>query len=263
MPSILQDVLICLLAAWMAVDNGSGGQILNYWPVTIGFVAGLIMGNMNAALVIAGTFQLMSLGVAALGGASVPEYGLATIIGVFLAARTGASTGTAIAVSLPVGLLAIQLDVLIKIINNYFAHLSLRLLHEKKFNMMRLSYLCSVLMWTMKYFIPTLVVVLFGTQAVQIILHVIPKWFTTGLQVAGGMLPVVGIAMLMHYMPTKKYFAFLIFGFVFSAYLKMPILGVALLGAGAALIIFQNNLKESQRAATNTQEDVQGDDYDE
>ena len=33
------------------------------------------MGDLPTAMTIAGTFQLMSLGVAGLGGASVPDYG--------------------------------------------------------------------------------------------------------------------------------------------------------------------------------------------
>ena len=80
------------------------------------------MGDMNTGLMIGGTFQLMSLGVAALGGASAPNYGLATIIGTFIAVRTGTGVDAAIAVGLPVGLLAIQLEVVVRIILNFVAH---------------------------------------------------------------------------------------------------------------------------------------------
>ena len=73
MPSILQDILIILLPMYALIDN-RGITIVNHWPVTVGFFAGLIMGDLQSALVIAGTFQLMSLGVAALGGSSVPDY---------------------------------------------------------------------------------------------------------------------------------------------------------------------------------------------
>lgn len=133
MPNFLQDILVILLAAYMAWDNGTGNQVTGNWPVIIGLIVGLIMGDVGIGLVIGGTLQLMSLGVAAIGGSSIPEYGVATIVGVFLAIRTGASTGTAIAVGLPVGMLTLQLDVVMKIINNFFAHWSQRLLHEKKF----------------------------------------------------------------------------------------------------------------------------------
>ncbi|EPC77279.1 Phosphotransferase system,mannose/fructose/N-acetylgalactosamine-specific component IIC, partial [Lacticaseibacillus paracasei subsp. paracasei Lpp71] len=81
MPHILQDILIIFLASYATLDN-QGITIMNYWPVTVGLFAGLIMGDLPTAMTIAGTFQLMSLGVAGLGGASVPDYGLATIVGI-------------------------------------------------------------------------------------------------------------------------------------------------------------------------------------
>ena len=80
MPIILQNILIILLAAYMAWDNGTGNQITGNWPVIIGMLVGLIMGNLSVGLVIGGTLQLMSLGVAAIGGSSIPEYGVATIV---------------------------------------------------------------------------------------------------------------------------------------------------------------------------------------
>lgn len=77
---ILQDILILLLIGYMTIDQ-NGPVVLSWFSVIVGMIAGLIMGDMNTGLVIGGTFQLMSLGVAALGGASAPNYGLATIMG--------------------------------------------------------------------------------------------------------------------------------------------------------------------------------------
>jgi len=260
MSVVVQNILVVLLAAYMAWDNGTGGQITNNWPVTVGLLVGLIMGDVQTALIIAGTLQLMSLGVAGIGGASIPEYGLATIVSVYLAIRTGASTGTAIAVGLPVGMLTLQLDVILKIVNNFFAHLTQRLLHEKKFKKMELIFYLTIACWMLKYIIPVTLVVTFGTPIVKAILHVIPVWFTNGLTIAGGMLPVVGIGMLMRYMPVKKYVTYLIAGFVLSTYLKMPILGIALLGAAAAYAIYQRN---TQQIASATSQASGGNDYDE
>ncbi len=153
MPIILQNILVILLAAYMAWDNGTGNQITGNWPVIIGMLIGLIMGDVNVGLIIGGTLQLMSLGVAAIGGSSIPEYGVATIVGVFIAIRTGASTGTAIAVGLPVGMLTLQLDVIVKIINNFFAHWSQKLLHEKKFEKMDGVFYLTIFVWMLKLFL--------------------------------------------------------------------------------------------------------------
>lgn len=261
MPIILQNILIILLSAWMAWDNGSGGQVLNGWPVTVGLVMGIITGDISTALVIAGTLQLMSLGVAALGGASIPEYGLATIVSIFIAVRTGANTGTAVAIGLPVGMLALQLDVLVKIINNFFAHLSVKFLHEKKYKEMQLSFICSVFVWTLKYVIPVVIVVILGPSIVKSILNFVPEWFTNGLSIAGGMLPVVGVGILMHYMPVKKYIAFIIFGFLMAAYMKLPILAVALAGAACAYILYRTGIDKANKKQSTVE--VDGGDYDE
>ncbi len=82
---IIQDILIVLLA--VTIDQ-NGLVVMSWFSVIVGTISGLIMGDLNTGLMIGGTFQLMSLGVAALGGASAPN-GLATIIGTFIANRTG------------------------------------------------------------------------------------------------------------------------------------------------------------------------------
>lgn len=263
MPHLLQNLLIILLSGYMLYDHGTGVQLIGRWPVTIGLIMGLIMGDTYKGLVIGGTLQLMSLGVAGLGGASVPEYGVSTIVGVFLAVRSGSGTGTAIAVGLPVGMLSMQLDVVFKMINNFFAHLEERYLHQKKFKKMQIVFIISIFSFALKYMIPVALTVLFGPSLVKLVLNVIPKWFITGLSIAGGMLPVVGIGLLMQYMPTKKYLTFIIIGFVLSAYLELPILGVALLGLGAAYLIYKTNVKRLQTKTMLTNSAVGGDDYDE
>lgn len=160
MLEILQNVLIILLAGYMTWDNGSGVQVIGAWPVCTGFVMGLITGDWNTSLVIGGTLQLMSLGVTALGGASIPEYGVATIVSIFIATRTGVSTGEAVAVGLPVGMLTLQLDVFVKYVNTFFAHWEQKLLHQKKFSQMQVAYILSVFIWSLKYVIPVTAVVI-------------------------------------------------------------------------------------------------------
>ncbi|WP_413476603.1 PTS mannose/fructose/sorbose/N-acetylgalactosamine transporter subunit IIC [Latilactobacillus fuchuensis] len=269
MPHLLQNILILFLASYATLDN-QGITILNYWPVTVGMVAGLIMGDLPTAMTIAGTFQLMSLGVAGLGGASVPDYGLATIVGIYLSARTGAGLGTAVAVGLPVGLLTIQFDVIIKLANNFIAHKAQGYAHKKEFNKMRLVNWIGPLLFACKNFIPMILIVTVGPSAVKVLLEVIPTWLTTGLSVAGNMLPVVGIGLLMHYMPIKKYIWVVFIGFVVSAYMNLPVFGVAIIGLALAIVTYQNLIKESKQkkavaiaGQVSNASDEEGDDYDE
>lgn len=62
---IIQDILIILLAGYMTIDQ-NGPVVMSWFSVIVGTISGLIMGDLNTGLMIGGTFQLMSLGVAAL-----------------------------------------------------------------------------------------------------------------------------------------------------------------------------------------------------
>ena len=116
--------------------------------------------------------------------------------------------------------------------------------------------------------IPTIIVVCFGANVVNFILKFIPEWVTNGLSIAAGMLPVVGIGMLMRYMPVKKFLPFILIGFVLSAYLNVPVLGIAIVGFAAAFWYFTTELRKSDATevatvAANTVTEEMGDDFDE
>lgn len=265
---IIQDILIVILAGYMTIDQ-NGPVVLSWFSVIVGTISGLIMGDLNTGLMIGGTFQLMSLGVAALGGASAPNYGLATIIGTFIAVRTGTGVDAALAVGLPVGLLAIQLEVVVRIINNFIAHRMQDDNNAGKWKRMNRLAWCSSLLCSLQTALPTLIVVIFGANVVNFILKVIPEWVTDGLSIAAGILPVVGIGMLMRYMPIKKFLPFVLIGFVLSAYLSVPVLGIAIVGFAAAFWYFTSELKKANATAAiaavggaGTYE-AEGDDFDE
>lgn len=265
--AVVQNVLITILAGYMTIDQ-NGPVVLSWFSVIVGMISGLIMGDMNTGLVIGGTFQLMSLGVAALGGASAPNYGLATIIGTFIAVRTGTGIDAALAVGLPVGLLAIQLEVVVRIINNFVAHKMQTHNNEGKWAKMNREAWLGPLLCSLQTMLPTIIVVCFGADVVNFILEFIPQWVTDGLAIAAGMLPVVGIGMLMRYMPVKKFLPFILVGFVLSAYLQVPVLGIAIVGFAAAFWYFTSEIRKSEMpiAATMVADAAvgeTGDDFDE
>ena len=62
----------------------------------------------------------MSLGVVAFGGASVPEYPLGAILGTMVAVMSGKGAEYGLMVALPISLLAIQADVMVRTANIIF-----------------------------------------------------------------------------------------------------------------------------------------------
>ena len=70
--ALWQSIALVILAGLVPVDK-YGMTFGLRWPVITSVFAGLIVGDMESALYIGGTLQLMSLGIASVGGASVPE----------------------------------------------------------------------------------------------------------------------------------------------------------------------------------------------
>ncbi|AMV67961.1 PTS system, IIC component [Pediococcus damnosus] len=261
MPIILQNILITVFAFIWGIDT-VGFQVVN---VLTPLVVGAITGNWTEAITISGTFTLMGLGAVSIGGASVPNYGLAGLIGSYIAIRSGSGLNTAIAIGIPVGLLAIQLDILVKTLMNFVASHAEHLADKKEFTKMNRFLYIGPVLYGLAIAIPVGIVAFLGTAVVKSILSVIPTWFMNGLSIAGAMLPVVGIAILMHYMPLNRYMNYLIIGFVAAAYLKLPVLAVSLLGAAFAFKVFLDSKKAStaNNVASQASAKDQGDDYDE
>lgn len=182
--TILQVVLLTLLAFIKHVDYYGIPMIFVNYAVFWGLITGVVMGDWQTGLVIGGTIQLMQLGVAGFGGSSIPDYGTMAIIATAYGVTLGSDTGLAI-----------------------------------------------------------------GQPAVNWLLEVMPQWFLSGLTLAGKMLPAVGIAMLLRYMPTAKYFQYLLAGFFLSAFLNVPIIGAAIVGVALAIAFYQRAEKDAELTA--------------
>ena len=264
---IFQAVLIILLACWMVIDQ-QGLVLMTWFPIMISVPAGLIMGDLPTALTIGGTFQLMNLGVANIGGSSVPNWGLAALVGIYVACRTTGSIeeakAVALAVGVPVGMLGIQLDVLAKLLNTYVANAARKACEAMNFKKMNRIFWIGPVIFMLSTALPTALCVIFGEQIVSFILDSVPQWFTNGLSIAGNMLPVVGIALLLQVMPAKKFLSMLMAGYVLSAYLNVPMLGVSIVGLAIAYYFFTTQLKKPAPAAAAAGEVAEeGDDWDE
>ena len=245
----IQIILITLLAALKKVDQ-KGPQIFIYNTVFWGFLAGAIMGDIMTGMAIGATFQLMSLGVAAIGGTSVPDYQIGAIISIAIAVSTGQGIEAGIAVGLPVAMLAVQLDVLGNIAHGIFVRKAQTYATERKWNSFNMMYIICIIITALTTGLPTFLAVAFGDVLVTTIIDAMPVWFTSGLSLAGKILPVVGFAVLLKYMPVKQNIEYLLIGFVFAAYLNVPVLGVAIVGAALGFKLYKDQNRSLEMAVS-------------
>ena len=156
--TILQLILILIITEIIALDSGGPQTQLISKPVVAGTLIGAILGDMTQGMFIGATLQLMSMGVVGLGGASVPNYLITTIITTIVAIQSGQGYEIGLAIGLPVGMLYVNLDILHKILNGYVMRWSQKLVNEKKFSQsLNVLYLHLVLM-SLKFLLPVLIV---------------------------------------------------------------------------------------------------------
>ena len=250
-----QIILIVIYAFFTQIDHLSFDLGFGR-PIFAGFFAGLVLGDPVSGLIIGGTLQLLILGVGAYGGASVPDYTTASIIGTILGA--GRDVNLAIALAIPVGLLLIQLDILARFSNTYFQSRVDKYVLEANIPGIKRMHLMGMLAWGLSRAIPVFLVLMLGQQFVDLVLEYIPQWLMSGLTTAGGLLPIVGITILMRYLPVKQLFAYFLLGFLLIAYLKISILGASLFGFVAAVLVFKS-LSSQTKVAANTTSSIEKD----
>jgi PTS system mannose-specific IID component len=87
------------------------------------------------------------------------------------------------------------------------------------------------------YALPTFVIVYWGQWGIDRVLAALPSRLLDGLAVVGGLLPAVGIGLLLRSIGRARLLPFALFGFIGTTYLDLPIMVVALLGIGIAWLV--------------------------
>lgn len=245
-------IILCLYTVVGVLDQISI-QIGPYTPLFAATVTGLVMGDLKTGLTIGATLQLMTLGVATYGGATVPDFLSGAIMGTAYAILSGNGAEYGIGVAVPIGLLLTQLDILGRMTNTFFQHKADKYAAKGDFKGVERCNVLGILPWTLSRVIPVFIGLAFGEQVVKLINDWIPVWVMSGLKAAGAILPAMGIAILMRYLPIKKYWPYFIIGFVLLAFGSefFSVLGVALVGVALAGMYVKNQSNNKAVASEN------------
>lgn len=237
--TFIQIVLLTALMFFFQYDVANT-QVTTYGtPVLAGLISGVIMGDVTMGLLIGGTMQLMSLGVGGYGGSSVPNYQIGAIIGTAFAVAIGGGLESGLAVGIPTAALGVQLDVFGKMVGSFFLHKAQECGQKLETKKMYRWILCGFLGRPLMAAVVVFIALTAGASVIEMLLANMPDWLNGGLSVAGGLLPAVGFAILLKYMPFNKYYMYAILGFVLASYFGAPMLAVALLGFVAAVLTFK------------------------
>lgn len=272
-----QILLLTLYAGYQICDeltiNSSAGS-----AVFAGFISGIIMGDMTTGLMIGGAMQLTVLGVGTFGGSSRIDANSGTVLAVAFSVGLGMSKELAISsIAVPVAALLIQTDILARFTNTFFAHRIDKHVENHNYKAIERNYLLGALPWALSRALPVFLALAFGGGLVNTVVEYMNNelsWLATGLETAGAVLPAVGFAILLRYLPVKKHFPYLLLGFVVTAILAtiygdlgaiggtvaglsedfvrefpgLPMLGIALIGFGIAALEYKRSMDRAELA---------------
>lgn len=215
-----------IIAIWVAlVESRSLGYAtltLRFSPLMTGLVVGIVLGNVPDAMIVTAAIQLIYMGVVAPGGTLPSEPAIASAIAVSVALLGNLSAQEAVAVAVPVGLLGSYLYQFRFFLNTFFTKAMDKYAAEADDKGLTLSIMVIPTIISFILFIPMLFIALYwGAPVISSaiasissgpVLHI--------LEVVGGGLAALGIAVIMQVIGKKSLLIFFFLAYFMSVSLR-------------------------------------------
>lgn len=253
--SLLQAFLIGVVyymgfvgTPWLIGCLGSLSTIQK--PLVAGVLVGIILGDPVQGCIIGAAVQMPFIAYVFAGGAQPNDPGLAGTLGVALALATNLDPEAAVAISVPIALIGTIVNVIRMTLDVSFVHMIDAA--AEKGDMKRAVFLHIVPPQILCFFLCVIPVMLgsyYGVGAVQGMIDLMQGRPLYTLEVIGGILPALGIAMNLRTLDRPGTLLWFIFGFVISQYLGLTAMPVAIIGFIIAYFYVALETKSEQAAA--------------
>ncbi|HCM84693.1 MULTISPECIES: PTS mannose/fructose/sorbose/N-acetylgalactosamine transporter subunit IIC [Enterococcus] len=216
-------------------------------PLICGTLVGLVLGDVVQGCVIGAAISLPYLAYISAGGTVPMDPGLAGTLGTALAMAAGTSPEVAVSMAVPIGLLGTVIWIAHMTVDISFLHMIDKAADEldsKKID--RIQMFVPQIFLMLISVVPVFIVAYFGSGAVKSILDALQGKPLHVLEVIGGVLPALGVAMILKSIMTKDTAVFYFLGFVLAVYLELPIIAVSILAFIVAFVYTQLFFKTNQ-----------------
>ena len=236
---VISAILVALLATmgqWWFF--GPVTKCLVY-PLTTGLLTGIFMGDPMTGMLAGANIQLIYLGWISAGGTMPSNTIVAGIFGTAMTILSGASPTMAVTFAIPFSMFGLLLNQVYMTVNSFWIHRADGMLEKGNIRGVRLmNFVPSFLVAFALYGIPAFALVMSGKSWGTALINAIPKSLVSALQVVGGIMPALGIAMLLNYLGKKKLIAFFFFGFFATVYLKLDTMSLFIFSAVIAAVMY-------------------------
>ena len=223
---LVQAILIGLIAMFVTFEWMFGTN-LGSRPIITGMLVGLVMGDLKTGIILGATLEMVFIGSITLGAAVPPDVITGGVLGAAFAISTGKGADVALALAFPIATLYLVVDNVLTLgILPFFLHKADNYIEKGDFK---------------------------GMERMHILGGFVVKSLPRGIICAVAFIPALGIALLAQMILSKKTMVYFILGFALAAYLKIPMLGIAMMAGCLAVILVQ--MQGTQKVAVQEVED--------
>ena len=242
--SLIQAILIGLWTAFCY--SGMLFGIFTNRAIVLSFGVGLILNDIPTALKCGAIAELAFMGFGVGAGGTVPPNPIGPgIIGTLMAITVpGVTPESALSLSIPFAVAIQFLQTAIYTVRAGGPESAAKALKKQNFSAFRWHANATVVLFAVVGFALGFTGA-YSMEWLSNVVKLITAQLLKGLSVAGGMLPAIGFAMIMTVMLKKELIPFAILGYILAAYLKMPVMGIALVGACFAIKYYNDSNKKA------------------
>ena len=234
-----------LIALWVAgvmsrALFGGASTTLRFTPMMTGLVCGIVLGNVQQAMIISAAIQLIYMGVFSPGGQMPSEPCVAAAIAVPVAMMSNLEPEAAIAIAVPVGLLGSYLYQFRFFINTFIVKLTDKAAEKGDAKALNRAIVLYPVLVSFAIFVPFMFIALkFGAPVIASFVeqNASSKLFHV-LSVIGGGLASIGIALTVYVIGKKNYIAFFLLAYFLAVILKPLGINMATYAIVGAIIAF-------------------------
>ena len=186
-------------------------------PLVACTLMGFALGDPTTGIMLGGALELIALGWMNVGAAMAPDSALASTISAVVVIQGHQDITTGIAIAVPLAAAGQVLTIFVRTITVFFQHQADNFAKTANFRGIELMHISGMALQGLRVAIPTAFVALISSDELTRLLNMIPTEVTVGLRIAGGMITVVGFAMVINMMRSKALMPFFFLGFIAAA----------------------------------------------
>lgn len=215
---MLMNALIVGLVVMLAKFFDWWGNTAFSRPIACIALLGILLGHPVEGIIMAAQLELIFLGNVSLGGVMPSDYTLGSIFGAAFAMILGKDIAEAITLAVPISMLGTMLYSLMKITVTSIVPKFESYIKHKNIKSFKRLWLIQFTCFELCYFLLGFFATLAGTEAIKALLNAIPSWVQASMTVAAGMLPAVGLALLLKSLWENSVAAYYFAGFALGAF---------------------------------------------